>query len=88
MPPTNPSPVPVPDPTVMANPPSAAMPETSAATTTTTTTTTTTAAPGSVPLAPFPNDSSAQAQKGSASSFVIFNISVYTAISILIAIAY
>lgn len=38
-----------------------------------------------VPLAPFPSDTSAQAQKGSATSFVIFNISVYTIISILIA---
>lgn len=38
-----------------------------------------------VPLAPFPSDTSAQAQKGSATSFVIFNVSVYTIISILIA---
>lgn len=37
-----------------------------------------------VPLAPFPSDTSAQAQKGSANSFVVFNLSVYTIISILI----
>lgn len=38
-----------------------------------------------VPLAPFPSDTSAQAQKGGANSFVIFNITVYTILSILIA---
>lgn len=40
----------------------------------------------SVPLAPMPTvEPSSQAQKGSANSFAIFNISMYTAISILIA---
>lgn len=87
MPPTNASTAPIapmPDSSSMnqANP-SPVQPETSAIPSTTTTTTM--APPGSVPLAPFPSDSSAQAQKGSASSFVIFNVSVYTVISILIA---
>lgn len=74
--------------TIQANPSvaSATQPETSAMPSTTTTTTLAPATgQSSVPLAPFPSDSSAQAQKGSATSFVIFNISVYTAISILIA---
>lgn len=40
----------------------------------------------SVPLAPLPTvEPSSEAQKGSAHSFAIFNISVYTIISILIA---
>lgn len=38
----------------------------------------------SVPLASFPNDPSSQAQKGSATSFALFNISVYTIMSIFI----
>lgn len=39
-----------------------------------------------VPLAPFPNDSTSQAQlKGGAATFVIYNISMYTIISLLIA---
>ncbi|XP_031640331.1 trithorax group protein osa-like isoform X2 [Contarinia nasturtii] len=42
--------------------------------------------PANVPLAPFPpaTDPSAHAQKGSATTFAIFNISVYTIISLIV----
>lgn len=40
--------------------------------------------PTSVPLAPFP-DPASQAQKASATTFAIFNLSVYTIVSLIVA---